>query len=283
MGSSQQRSRPFRWKSLAVAILLAVGIVAADAWTRRQMGVSAGIAYLAVLPLWYATHRNGIWAGLATSLVIAAGLSRAGSGLWPIDGTLFSLHVTCLTLVSIVFAVFDQAWRTADRLARLDGLTGLPNRHSGQETARQIVAESRHRGIDVAVILLDCDGFKQINDRFGHGTGDEALRTIGKSLASSVRQSDVVCRLGGDEFLMVLVGADPAAAGAALKRLQERIRKNHADRRYELRLSHGMAHLGPDGQSLAQLLEKADRRMYLQKRKIRLPGQNADLLISSAS
>ncbi len=98
--------------------------------------------------------------------------------------------------------------------ARHDGLTGLPNRLAALEHLEQLVRRAERRQTSVAVLFVDLDGFKSVNDSRGHGTGDDLLREVGVRLARSVRDGEFVARLGGDEFLVVAesIGPDEAAA-----------------------------------------------------------------------
>src|SRR5438093_3775492 len=103
------------------------------------------------------------------------------------------------------------------QLAERDPLTGLANRRAFDRELRQLSAS----GAPGALVVIDLDGFKQVNDRFGHQRGDAVLRDVGRELRRRVRAGDVVARLGGDEFAVVLRGANPEraeAVGADLRR-----------------------------------------------------------------
>lgn len=104
-------------------------------------------------------------------------------------------------------------------LARVDSLTGLPNRNHLYERLDEALARSRRGGLPTACLYLDIDHFKSINDTLGHAGGDEVLRQFGKRLRSCVRETDLVARLAGDEFVIVLEGLDQpdAARGVAVK------------------------------------------------------------------
>lgn len=90
------------------------------------------------------------------------------------------------------------------RLARFDALTGLPNRYQFNQRLEQELASAHHSRVPIAVLFLDVDGFKEINDTFGHGVGDEVLKEVAQRLQSCVRAGDVVARLAGDEFVVIL-------------------------------------------------------------------------------
>ncbi|MFS2055783.1 diguanylate cyclase domain-containing protein, partial [Variovorax sp. CT11-76] len=101
------------------------------------------------------------------------------------------------------------------RLAHHDTLTGLPNRKLLDERLQQALAHAARHGQPVAVLYLDLDGFKQLNDTLGHEAGDLALREIARRLQALVRQTDTVARIGGDEFVLLATGlVEPAEQGA---------------------------------------------------------------------
>jgi diguanylate cyclase (GGDEF)-like protein len=113
-----------------------------------------------------------------------------------------------ITLATVAEEAFSRL-RLVDamgRLARHDSLTGLPNRVLFLERVEQAVARSRRQGTQIAVLFLDLDGFKSINDRFGHAEGDELLKTVATRLVGCMREVDSVVRLGGDEFAVLVEG-----------------------------------------------------------------------------
>jgi len=91
-----------------------------------------------------------------------------------------------------------------EELARIDALTGLPNRRQFNERLSQLVLRNRRRGDPLALLYVDVDFFKAVNDRFGHPTGDEVLRMFAQRLSGCVRASDMVARVGGDEFAVLV-------------------------------------------------------------------------------
>lgn len=97
-----------------------------------------------------------------------------------------------------------QAEAHLERLAHLDPVTELPNRHAFNERLQQLVVQTRKTSEGVALVLLDLDNFKVINDTLGHAHGDALLRATAKRLRSTLRSSDIVCRLGGDEFAVMI-------------------------------------------------------------------------------
>jgi diguanylate cyclase (GGDEF)-like protein len=157
----------------------------------------------------------------------------------------------------------------ARREAMMDPLTRLWNRRGAMLLLESTFQEADRKGIAVAVALLDLDGFKQINDTLGHQTGDEVLRKIGARLVNGIRGEDVACRIGGDEFLVLLVDSDSTVA----KNISERVRRRIMDVPVQTRdgaiamtASFGFTIRKPQSTaSVEELLERADRALRLSK------------------
>jgi diguanylate cyclase (GGDEF)-like protein len=159
--------------------------------------------------------------------------------------------------------------RLVEQQALVDGLTGLANRRSLDETLRTELARAGRYGGDVCLVLSDLDDFKRVNDRYGHPAGDEVLRTFAQVLGATVRESDVAGRWGGEEFALVLVGADVAGGVRYAERARaaiEAARLETPDGR-ELRVtaSFGVAAFPPAADAEA-LVAAADAALYQAKR-----------------
>jgi len=151
-----------------------------------------------------------------------------------------------------------------------DALTGLPNRTLFEERLDQAVSRSRRRGDRVAVIFLDLDGFKPVNDSLGHRTGDLLLAAVAERMRACIRKEDTVARIGGDEFVVLLedITRDEEAVGAA-RRILGAMRRPFVlgDRVVSITASLGVASSGPDLQAgKRDLVSDADRAMYRAKR-----------------
>ncbi|MRR08525.1 EAL domain-containing protein [bacterium] len=154
------------------------------------------------------------------------------------------------------------------RLAHYDGLTGLPNRMTLLGRLEQAMATARRGGDWVAVMFVDMDHFKTINDTLGHPVGDALLVEVARRLAACVRESDVVARLGGDEFVVVLTGAGDtalqAAANVADKILRQLGEPYQQVKGHDLRStpSVGISLFPGDGEDAESLMKNADTAMY---------------------
>lgn len=156
------------------------------------------------------------------------------------------------------------------RLAYHDPLTGLPNRSLLEDRLRQAILTARRRKHLVALLLLDLDGFKRINDELGHAAGDELLRIEAGRLTTIIRGADTACRYGGDEFVVMLPHIDHAEEVA---NVAAKIRKRLADPclihggEVTVTASLGTAVYPADGGTYEELIRRADLAMYRDKER----------------
>ncbi|MEE4295583.1 MAG: EAL domain-containing protein, partial [Wenzhouxiangella sp.] len=194
------------------------------------------------------------------------------------DGRLFAARQTVSVIhdesgqparyVSL-FADITELKENAEKLRRLaerDPLTGLPNRLELAHQLTRSIRSALDAGTPLAVAYIDLDGFKAVNDDFGHPVGDQILKISGERLAGSFRQSDVLGRIGGDEFVAII---EQVPAGASMQRIMSRVLEDMqqpiqlGDQTFHLSASIGLAWL-PEQESLDgdQLIRQADQAMY---------------------
>ncbi|MGF2735651.1 putative bifunctional diguanylate cyclase/phosphodiesterase [Marinobacter sp. DUT-1] len=156
--------------------------------------------------------------------------------------------------------------RELDRAANYDDLTGLPNRQLLEERLRSACSHAERHGRRLSVCCLDLDGFKAINDRLGHGAGDEVLRTLAERLTHTLRSGDTVARVGGDEFVLLLQSDD---ANAVYHRILSVIGEPVAvgGEQVKLTASLGVTRYPEDRADAEGLIRHADQAMYLAKEK----------------
>jgi diguanylate cyclase (GGDEF)-like protein len=165
-----------------------------------------------------------------------------------------------LRRAEVEIARLTAAVAEAERLADHDPLTGLLNRRGFERSLTQVLAACRRYRSEAALIYLDLDGFKALNDRAGHAAGDAALKAVADVLLAGVRESDLAARIGGDEFAVVLLNADRTAAEAkgraldlAIERAVKGLAATFGVRTYET------------GMGAAQMIAEADAAMYVRK------------------
>lgn len=250
---------------------------------------SAGLATAALILIWRVPESGELRAN-ALAALFALLLAMAFAGRWlfaltadaefvggtdiPVNHWLFF----ALILFSIGWtfglsvAAYYRSHQQVMQLAREDSLTGLPNRRSIDEVLKRRLAEARRSREVFAVIMLDVNRFKEVNDQFGHSAGDRVLAIIADRLLQAVRDADFAGRLGGDEFLVVARGMeDGAALQAFIQRLRGEINGSIilGDNRIEVEISVGIAIWPRDGDSVDELLGVADRQMYRDKAGLR--------------
>ena len=163
------------------------------------------------------------------------------------------------------------ALEEAEALADRDALTPLLNRRAFVREMSRIRTFARRYGSPASLVYFDLDGFKAVNDRFGHAAGDAALQAVAGRLLANVRDSDIVGRMGGDEFAVILVQADQATAEAKARSLAQALGAEpvrFGEWSAPLQISYGVREIA-EGEDSEALLAEADAAMYAAKRSRR--------------
>lgn len=221
-----------------------------------------------------------IWRGELKSL------KKTGEFLW-IDTTIIPLAERdggAEQMLAIMFDITDrkELEEKLHFMAYHDSLTKLPNRLSIVKKFIEMKNEADAVGQQLAVVYMDGDNFKQVNDQYGHDVGDEFIYRFAQSIQDSIRKQDIVARVGGDEFIIALAGLDSAQAERQIRHIVERIRKGLATG-WEISGTHfsptasmGVSTYPKQGETLDELVTKADHALYLAKRN----GKNGLLFYS---
>ncbi len=205
------------------------GLVGLTMMLAYSGGAASGYAVLMMMAMiWFGlqgTDRELI-AGLVLLAACAFGpMLIFGSPAYPVSwGHACLLVIVGATVAGSLRALtreMQRLNRNLRRQATIDDLTGLLNRRGWRETAPRELARARRAGTPVALILMDLDSFKELNDSRGHAEGDRVLRETAERLTSALRAADVVARLGGDEFVALLTDSTPDGAIGAVNRLLE--------------------------------------------------------------
>ena len=161
----------------------------------------------------------------------------------------------------------DEISEIAALRAEIDPLVGILNRRGFERELARSLAYVKRYGAAAALLYIDLDGFKAINDCYGHGAGDALLKAVAAGLAAHVRSSDLVARIGGDEFGVLMWNADEARALAKAGELETvvaQLRARHGEVELSVGASAGAAPLDPEADVVA-IIEAADRAMYARK------------------
>lgn len=154
--------------------------------------------------------------------------------------------------------------------ATMDDLTNTYNRRMGLKMLKNHFILSKKHKNNLSICYVDIDGLKYVNDSFGHVEGDELIREISEMLRASLRESDIVSRMGGDEFLIILPECGIEGAAKVMKRLKETIGLYNevSQKNYRASVSFGISEFSPsDEMTIKDLLAEADNKMYVMKKK----------------
>jgi diguanylate cyclase (GGDEF)-like protein len=228
-------------------------------------------------------YRSIAWIALGTLLAFGLGLLLALRLASRLTSSVQSLVAPALALgkghavtvpgtrvkeVAEVGGALVQASRMlthAQHLAHYDPLTGLCNRVLFNELVLRELAVAQRSGESFAILAIDLDGFKAVNDLHGHAAGDAVLQEAAERMADAIRVSDVAARLGGDEFAVLLLGADKENAGHVAQALVENLSLPYPDVTVAVSASVGIAVYPQSGVTVRELLERADRALYKAK------------------
>jgi len=260
------RTDNLAWRSTALMLALAAGwagslvlsIRSPSPWMPNSWALG-----LALLVTW----QRGPWWGITARLICeAVRWLLQPPGDWNASMVLQAVLALAASLVLIVWVDRRRkAWQSEHELARLDPLTQLPNRQALQEQLEAELSRARRFHRPLSLFAIDCDGFKQINDQWGHAGGDEALRQLADALRKATRQYDTVARYGGDEFILLLPETDLPDAESVAERLQTAL-AHAVGRLYPgLTASLGVVVFREQPPDAATCLRLADETMYRAK------------------
>ena len=219
---------------------------------RRALTFLAFTAVAASLPLAYEGYDSATESDIATSFL-----------MWAAIATLLMLLMISVRAQRVRLRA-EKA--RAQQLARADSLTGLGNRRAFDEALTAEMARARRVSSTVTVALVDVDGFKKLNDRFGHLEGDRCLREVAVAITDSTRGGDRAFRWGGDEVVVLLPDTDHEGAREIMSRMAERVRRAvDGPRGWEVTISWGAAEL-TDAMTPSDLLSAADGGLMAKKR-----------------
>ena len=197
--------------------------------------------------------------------------------------TLFGIYQNRL-IVPAAFAVWMTVWVSlmlnglvmrlraqkdaVERMAWQDPLTGLPNRNLLFKTLDGLVARARTENRSFSLAVVDLDGFKEVNDDYGHDTGDALLQQVAERFRQAVRQEDVVARTGGDEFILLFPDSGAEGCQAVCARIVQELGAEYRVLGHRVRISAsmGVARFPEDAREIDELTRKADESMYTAKR-----------------
>lgn len=280
--------RPLKRSLLVTVVLLPIGYGLMFSVYPLRVGwanflLAAQMLILARSTLLSTTELRGPWRLVMLGCMLIMAFMTAGRGvmgafmteLYPTFVTPHPFNVLAMLAANISLVVLNVAvlvaWREEAELqlrvqAVTDPLTGLLNRRGWYETAAAGLSQAQRHGLPCTLLTLDLDHFKQINDSRGHEAGDGALRLFGSILAQGKRAGDVIARVGGEEFFMLLPMANEASARGLDIRLRGELQaRAEGELGFALDFSTGLANGSPGTESLNQVMARADAALYQAK------------------
>ncbi|MCW8890922.1 MAG: diguanylate cyclase [Sedimenticola sp.] len=193
--------------------------------------------------------------------------------IFPLAGISGSVDHVCLMLYDTTDAALDeQALQTAnkelDRIGRIDGLTGLLNRRAWENAMQAEFKRYPRSGQKSALVMFDIDHFKKVNDTYGHQAGDEVIRIVSGQLLETKREIDIAGRYGGEEFCIVLLGAELEGGRIFAERLRQSIEAivvTYEDQEIKFTISLGVSEISEKLSTHTEWLEQADKALYESK------------------
>ncbi len=263
-----ERSRLPSWAgevcSWACQLALAVVIWGYGAWSAP---VIVFYAWFAVHAYWFLPWPRAVRQSAVVVVALGLGLAAGGN---PSPGLQWALAVTTIaaigTLVAVMRHRFDCLVERLADTAATDRLTGLGNRHTFDELLEREFERARRANQPLSLVLGDLDGFKAVNDSFGHRAGDEVLRRLAAVLWDNCRREEPPLRLGGDEFAFVLVATDAVVARHFAERVRQAVEAEFAADAVPITISLGLASYPRHSPGLADLFRAADDAVYEAKR-----------------
>lgn len=252
--------------AFAVVLVAALGIV--DHVTGSEISISIFYLVPVLLASWSVGRRAGVALAVLSAVTwliadITAGASYKQPAIRYWNGlSLFGFFL----IVAVVFASLRSALARERELSRLDFLTGVCNARAFSEMAEMEKNRARRYAHPITVAYLDIDDFKQVNDRFGHPTGDALLVWVGKTLRETLRETDAVARVGGDEFAILLPETDRDSGDTVLQKLHAVLQNRMDEHGWPVTFSIGAVTFLSPPDTLEQMVSEADRLMYTAKR-----------------
>jgi diguanylate cyclase (GGDEF)-like protein len=247
-----------------IGVLLSIVILI----MQRQLAHTVQVTLLFVLPIWFVASNLGFRPAilLAVGTVFtSAATNGTGENLSFANLVQAILALLVLILISYLVSKLKSDMISSQVAAVTDKLTQLPNRAGFELFGGKAFSQAKKHGFNMSLVMIDCDRFKEINDVFGHAAGDTVLKILADVLEKETREDDLLFRLGGDEFCIILAEINMKNSESIMRRIEDRFRRGVHEVGYDTSLSVGLVTLSESTESLEEWLALADESMYRRK------------------
>jgi diguanylate cyclase (GGDEF)-like protein len=257
--------------SAPVVTVIVAASIALIGWVDYATGVEIRVLPLYYLPLsmaaWDLGRRGAVIASVLCALVwmasnYLAGMHYSSEAIWGIN---LAMQGTSFIVVGLLIAAVRTSYQQVEQLSRTDSLTMLLNARAFADEAGRVLAIGRRHHHAATVVYIDLDNFKDVNDGVGHHEGDRVLRATADLLRQALRAGDVVARIGGDEFVVLLPETDAHGAAPLIERLRLALHIALSTERYTISASIGAVSFAEPPANIEAAVRKADEVMYAAK------------------
>ncbi len=267
----------FGKRSNAFLILFSLSLVSLIAYLDYETGLELGLYIFYFLPIVLLTWYIDFWVGASMALVCSV--------LWLCTDTMLgheyshplipywntAMRFATFSITVIFLSKLKISFEAQKTLSRTDYLTGLYNARTFTKISVKEIERARRYSRHFTVGFMDVDNFKQVNDRFGHKSGDELLKTVAQVFRDSLRKVDFAARIGGDEFIILLPETGALPAKIVFSRLMDKLRYTMEMKEWPVTFSFGVITFNTAPKSVDEMMSKADALMYEAKNN----GKNA--------
>ncbi len=220
------------------------------------------------LVVWFAGRRAGILIAFLSAIAwFAADTASGGATLAsPVPYWNAIMKLGFLVAVAWILPALKKEWQQEKESARTDYLTKTANKRSFEAAAQLELERAQRYHRPFSVVYLDVDKFKFVNDRYGHSAGDTLLRVVAQTIQSKIRSSDLIARMGGDEFALLLPETQSDPAQIVVRRLQKFLLDTAQKNEWPVSFSFGVATFLRPPESVEEMVKKTDSLMYAAKK-----------------
>jgi len=248
--------------SILAGSILAVIVVSFMSYYTGDFSLEVVYALVILLSAWYAGRLQGLIVAFFSGAGIVLSYYFFNAQSVAMHYANMGLEIVVLTAISLLTAALREHHLKAEYMASYDSLTGVSNRNSFFLLTQQVMNEASRYKRPFSLAFFDLDNFKEVNDRKGHLEGDKALKLVAEVIRSNLRQTDIVARFGGDEFVVLLPETDHAMAESVLRNLQSKLLHAMEENNWPITFSIGAVTCKSFHFSIDDLLQLADNYLY---------------------